>query len=187
MPTSLALAALAIALAMDAFAVALVQGAASRSRIGDAVRIGAVFGLAQGLMPLLGWLLGLAFMAVLAGIDHWVALVLLGMLGIRMIREGLNGIDPADRKPLLGWRLLTAAVATSIDAFAAGITLPALSVPVGLACITIGLVTALLCAGGVLLGGAAGARTGKAADIFGGLVLIGLGIKIFVEHEFLGG
>lgn len=173
---------LAFALATDAFAVALAQGAAARPGIADALRIGAAFGIAQGLMPLLGWGLGVAFAGTLAAVDHWVAFVLLAALGAKMIREGLARTPDAPPALLTGTALLWASLATSIDAAAAGLTLPALNVPIASSCATIAIVTAVLCFGGALFGRQLGVRFGKRAEIGGGLVLIALGINILVEH-----
>ena len=181
----LALFLLALALAMDAFAAALSQGAAGAGR-GAALRIGAAFGVAQGAMPLLGWGLGLAFARVLQAVDHWLALILLSALGLKMLREALAGGDGPPAR-LAGWALFTCAIATSIDAAAAGLTLPTLGVPILLAVAMIGATTALLSWGGVLAGRAAGPWLGRYAEVAGGLILIGIGVKIFVEHQFLGG
>ncbi|TMJ17088.1 MAG: manganese efflux pump [Alphaproteobacteria bacterium] len=178
---------LALALAMDAFAAALCQGAVVRSVRGEALRIGGAFGLALGLMPLIGWSFGLLFATVAASLDHWLALVLLGGLGIKMLREGLAREEGDCPQPIRGWALLVAAIATSVDAAAAGVTLPLLGQPVLLACAVIGTATAILCAAGVHIGAAVGARLGKPAELAGGAVLILLGVKIFVQHQFLGG
>jgi putative Mn2+ efflux pump MntP len=178
---------LAFALSMDAFAAALCQGAAQRRAGLLALGIGLVFGLAQGIMPLLGYGLGLVFTASLAAVDHWVALVLLVLLGGRMIREGLGRAEGDCAPPMAGWQLVAAAIATSIDAAAAGVALPLLGRPILLACAVIGATTAALSAGGVWLGRIAGARFGKPAELLGGAVLIALGVKIFVQHQFLGG
>ena len=176
---------LALGLAMDAFAVAIAQGAAVRPGTGGAARIAFAFGAAQAIMPIAGWMLGAAFASVIHDVDHWIALVVLSFLGIRMIIQGLNGDDmPAQR--LVGWTLLASAIATSVDAAAAGVTLPLLGAPLLVACATIGVTTGILSYAGVWLGAAAGARIGKGAEIAGGLVLIGLGVKTFVEHQFFG-
>ncbi|HVJ03968.1 MAG TPA: manganese efflux pump MntP family protein [Sphingomonas sp.] len=179
------LAALSIGLAMDAFAVSVAQGACCRPGLGNAARIGLAFGTAQGLMPLAGWGLGTAFDETIRSFDHWVAFALLAVLGAKMVREGLHGDGEAS--PLFGWGLLSAAVATSVDAAAAGITLPVLGAPVLLACATIGLVTAALCFTGVLIGAVSGTWIGRKAEIAGGLLLIAIGAKIWVEHQFFGG
>lgn len=169
---------LAVALAMDAVAVALVMGAAGPRRWDAAARVALAFGLAQGLMPLAGWALGAAFAPVIAPVDHWIAFVLLAILGGRMIRAGLAPADVAGpRTPLLA-----AALATSIDAAAAGLTLPVLGIAVPLACATIGLVTAALSAPAYWLGGRASARLGTRAEVAGGLVLIALGAGVLIEH-----
>lgn len=181
----LSLSALAIGLAMDAFAVSVAQGACCRPGLGNALRIALVFGIAQGVMPLAGWGLGTAFDDTIRDFDHWVAFGLLGLLGAKMVREGLHGEGEA--RPLFGWALLGAAVATSLDAAAAGITLPVLGAPVLLACGAIGAVTGMLCFAGVLIGAASGARVGSRAEIAGGLLLIVIGAKIWIEHQLLGG
>lgn len=171
---------------MDAVAAAIAQGASGRVTAAGALRIAGAFGLAQGVMPAIGWGLGVAFADTIRSVDHWIALALLSALGIKMLKEAFEESDePAGR--LSGWALLAASVATSIDAAAAGITLPTLGAPLVLSCVTIGATTAALSLGGVYLGAAAGARIGKTAEVIGGLILIGLGIKIFVEHQFLGG
>ncbi len=172
---------LAFALAMDAFCVAVAQGASARPGVGGAVRMALAFGLAQALMPLAGWGLGQAFAGVIERVDHWIAFALLAAIGGKMIHEAMDG-DETPAIPLSGAGLLTAALATSVDAAAAGITLPALGLPVGLSVTTIGMVTAGLCLVGALAGGAIGARAGRRAEVIGGLVLIGLGGRVLLQH-----
>lgn len=172
---------LAIALAMDAFAVAVAQGAAARLGWRGALRIGAAFGAAQGLMPALGWALGIVLAGVIESVDHWIAFGLLGLLGAKMIREGMAA-DGAAPPVLTGNALLLAAIATSIDAAAAGVTLPTLGLPVLMSCAVIAIVTALLCVFGVLFGAQLGHRFGKRAEIGGGVVLIALGTRILGTH-----
>jgi putative Mn2+ efflux pump MntP len=182
----MALLLLALALAMDALAVSMAHGAAHRPGLRDALRIGATLGLAQALMPLLGWALGRLFAGAIEAIDHWIALVLLAGIGIKMIYDSVTEDDPdeaEDAAKLSGIGLLLVAIATSIDAAAAGVTLPTLGLPVGPAVATIGLVTAVLCAAGTLLGARIGDRFGRVAGIGGGIVLIGLGAWIFAEHS----
>ncbi|WP_373491831.1 manganese efflux pump MntP family protein [Parasphingorhabdus sp.] len=187
METFIIIMAVAIGLAMDAFAVAVAQGAAGHDSRSYAIRIGLVFGLAQGIMPLLGWMLGAAFLAQISAFDHWIALILLVGLGLKMLWEA-RGLTGNERPAMLsGWSLAVAAIATSIDALAAGLTFPAFGLPVLQTCIAIALITALLSAWGVLVGGSANKRIGKVAEIAGGLVLIALGLKIFIEHQFFGG
>jgi putative Mn2+ efflux pump MntP len=174
---------LSLGLAMDSFAVSLVRGSSGERSLARAVEIGFAFGLAQGLMPLIGWGLGKAFEGPFQAFDHWIAFVLLFVLGVRMLREALA--PRADDAPSSHSHIVamaTAAFATSVDAAAAGLTLPLLGVPVPLACVTIGVTTALLCIVGYELGSRVSGRVGKRAEFVGGLVLIGLGTKILIEH-----
>lgn len=178
---------LSLGLAMDAFAAAVAQGAASRPNRKTASRMSLAFGLAQAIMPLLGWALGIAFAAIMASAAHWIALALLTILGLRMIKEGLDRNPEEPMKELSLWPLLVVAIATSIDAAVAGITLPTIGAPIVLACVVIGLTTSLLTYPGVYLGALVGARIGKWAEVLGGLILIGIGIKIFVAQQYFGG
>ncbi|MBC7780839.1 MAG: manganese efflux pump [Proteobacteria bacterium] len=119
---------LALALSMDAFAAALGQGtiAHPHSSAREALRIGAAFGLAQASMPLVGWWLGIAFASIIRDVDHWIAFVLLVGIGTRMVYLALSAHDAAPKMPLSGRGLLSLALATSVDAGAAGVTLPLL-------------------------------------------------------------
>ncbi len=181
----LTIGALALGLAMDAFAVALSQGTVVRQRaMRHALALGAAFGGAQAAMPLLGALLGAAILGWIAAFDHWVVLGLLGFLGYRMIAQAFD--DETEASPLTGWALGAAAIATSIDALAAGIALPSLGLPVLSSALVIGLVTAILCIIGVRFGAALGSRAGRAADVLGGLILIGIGFNTFISHQFFG-
>jgi putative Mn2+ efflux pump MntP len=177
---------LSLGLAMDAFAAAVAQGAASRPNRSTALKMSIAFGLAQAIMPVLGWALGLAFAPFMATTAHWIALILLSILGLHMIKEGFDRDADEPMKQLSLWPLLVVAIATSIDAAVAGITLPSFGVPILLACGVIGLTTAVLTYPGVYLGALVGARIGKWAELLGGMILIGLGIKIFVEHQLFG-
>lgn len=178
----IALFVLAIALAMDAFAVSVCQGAAARHGWREALRMGGAFGLAQGVMPAFGWALGVALAGVIEAVDHWIAFLLLGFLGLKMIYEGFQADDEALRVALDNRGLFLAAIATSIDAAAAGVTLPTLNLPVLLSCVVIAVVTGLFCVIGVLSGARLGQRFGKRAEIAGGLVLIALGTRTLGQH-----
>lgn len=169
---------------MDAFAVSLVRGSAEGHSTSEAFKLGAIFGLAQGLMPLVGWLLGVAFAEAFRSFDHWIAFTLLSILGVRMLREGFSGeADEAEQRTGASMlSLLVAAFATSIDAAAAGITLPLLGVAIPAACLVIGLITGALCIAGYLVGAKVSRRTGKWAEVAGGLVLLALGARILIEH-----
>lgn len=181
---------LAFALSADAFAAALCQGASSRTRpaAGIVLRVGLAFGGAQALMPVLGWALGSAFETVIRELDHWIAFVLLAFIGGRMIRESFTLECDADAgNTLSGRALVLTALATSVDAAAAGVTLAFMDESIWLASATIGVVTLVMAALGVVLGRRAGAVIGRRAEFLGGLVLIGIGTKILVEHLFFGG
>lgn len=171
---------LALALAMDAFAVALTQGARFRPDARGGLAIALTFGLFQGVMPLIGWGIGAFAMAHVAAVDHWIAFGLLTFLGVRML-GGHVGEEEASHR-LTGRALLVAGVATSIDALAAGITLPTLDVAPLTAAALIGIVTFALSAAGVMLGRIAGDRWGTWAERAGGVILIALGTKILAEH-----
>jgi len=174
---------LSLGLAMDAFAVSLVRGSVGEKSVARAVELGLVFGLAQGLMPLIGWALGQAVGPLFQAVDHWIAFGLLALLGGRMLWEAAFAGEeaPAGKHSRL-FGLATAAFATSIDAAAAGLTLSIFGVALPAACLTIGATTAILCTAGYLLGSRVSGRVGKSAEVFGGLVLIGLGIRILVQH-----
>lgn len=183
---------LALALSMDSFAAALSQGASARPAptARGALRMGLAFGTAQAVMPLLGWSFGMAFASVIRQVDHWVAFVLLGLIGGRMVREGLaaGGQREQQARPLASGRaLLVLALATSIDAAATGVTLIMLDQHILLACAVIGTITLAMSAVGVLAGKVAGVLIGQRAEVGGGLVLIGLGTKILIEHLFFAG
>ncbi len=178
---------LAVGLAMDATAVAAARGCASvdNPRAGEVLEIGLAFGFAQGLMPWLGALLGERVGSLVAAFDHWIAFGVLGAIGGKMLYEALTGGEQEQAGPAsrINVRLLLAlAIATSIDAFAVGLTLPLLGAPLLTSVLTIGVVTALLSGLGVLLGRHFGALLGKRLDVFGGVVLIALGCKILFEH-----
>ncbi len=184
---------LAFALAADAFAVAIGQGAAARTRVwGTALAVGLAFGAAQAVAPLLGWSLGVAFSGLIEAWDHWIAFGLLALIGAKMIREGNRGdppgtsSDPGKEKVAEGWTLLGLAVATSIDAAAAGITLPTLGAPLLLSLAIIGLVTFALSFAGVWLGRTGSRALGSNAEIIGGLILIVIGAKVLIDHKAFG-
>ena len=171
---------LALALAMDAFAVALTQGCRFRPSAAGGVAIAATFGGFQALMPLAGWGIGAVALAYVAAVDHWIAFGLLAFLGVRMLGGHVGDEEAAHA--LTGRALLIAGVATSVDALAAGITLPALGVSPWLAAGLIGLVTFAMSGAGVVLGRRAGDHLGEWAERAGGVILIGLGVKILGQH-----
>ena len=173
---------LAVGLAMDAFAVSVCKGLAlSRVDMKKALAAGLWFGGFQALMPLLGYLLGSRFASYIADFDHWIAFVLLALIGGNMIRESLGDEEEADAS--FGLRaMLPLALATSIDALAVGLTFAFLSVRVLPAVTLIGVVTLVISTAGVKLGNLFGARFRGKAEFAGGLILILLGVKILLEH-----
>lgn len=177
----------AAGLSMDAFAVSVCKGLGMRSlNWGQAAVIAAFFGLFQALMPVAGWLLGTQFSRFVEPVDHWIAFVLLGCIGAKMVWDGLHGSDegqacPVDQRLDLG-ELVLLAVATSIDALAVGITFAFLGVDVAPAAALIGVVTFFLSLAGVGIGHAFGRRFERAATVAGGTALILIGFKILLEH-----
>ena len=183
-----------IGLSMDAFAVAICQGLSmSKLNLRRGAVIALFFGGFQALMPLAGWLLASRFAASIQGIDHWVAFVLLLMIGGSMLREALGEQEETDaacasEEKLDLRQLLAMAVATSIDALAVGIsfaftgfdTLSSLKAPLSI----IGITSFLMVASGNLIGIFFGKRFHLRMEIFGGLVLIAIGLKILIEHLY---
>jgi len=184
---------LAVGLAADAFAVALGQGAATRKTPWrTAITVGLAFGAAQAVAPLIGWLLGVAFAGLIESFDHWVAFGLLAAMGSKMNWEGYRNdppgdeSDPGKERQAGAWQLTVLAVATSIDAAAAGITLPTLGVPIVISIVVIGLITFALSFAGVWIGRAGSKALGSNAEIIGGLILIVIGAKVLIDHHALG-
>ncbi len=173
---------LAVGLAMDAFAVSVCKGlSAGRVRLGHAVTAGLWFGGFQALMPFLGWLLGVQFRAFITSIDHWIAFVLLGLIGVNMIRES-RGCEEEMEASFGVKAMFPLAVATSIDALTVGITFAFLQVNIVVAVALIGVITFVLSAIGVRAGGVVGEKGKSWAELAGGVVLILMGTKILLEH-----
>ena len=174
---------LAIGLAMDATAVAACRGmAVPRIRLRHVLLVATLFGGFQALMPLLGWLLGRGVGPFVESWDHWIAFVLLVAIGGKMLWEA-RGNEPPPGGDVFAWRaMIVLAIATSIDALAAGVTLPMLDAPIAASIVTIGVTTALLSVAGLYAGRRLGDKLGKRLDVVGGLTLIALGTKTLVEH-----
>ena len=174
---------LAVGLSMDAFAVSVCKGLSTpRVRAKHMLLCGAYFGGFQALMPLIGYLLGVRFQSMIERIDHWVAFVLLAIIGINMIREALSREEEA-QSPSMGFRvMLPLAVATSIDALAVGITFAFLVERIVPAVCLIGVITFLFSAAGVKLGNVFGTKYKSKAEFAGGVILILLGTKILLDH-----
>ena len=176
---------LAAGLAMDAFAVSVCKGlSVKKIKPRHLVTAGAYFGGFQALMPLVGWLLGRQFESLIKSIDHWIAFVLLALIGANMIREALGKDDEEVNDSFSPRAMLPPAVATSIDALAVGVTFAFLEVDILPAVLLIGVITFAFSAAGIKIGNVFGIRFKSKAELAGGLVLIALGIKILIEHLF---
>lgn len=178
---------LAIGVAMDAFAVSISNSMCYPNQKKKSFIVTALaFGFFQALMPTIGFFAGKFFGNFVMAIDHWIAFILLGIIGGKMIYDGIKEMrhpeDSCKTKAFSGKMLFVQAIATSIDAFAVGISLAMVKVDIIPAVTLIGIVTFLFCIVGGLLGNRMGKMLGQKAEIFGGLVLVGIGIKIFVEH-----
>lgn len=171
---------------MDAFAVSLCKGLRMRRiNYGQAVVIAFFFGSFQALMPSLGWVLGIQFERYITSIDHWITFGLLAFIGGKMVWDSLTEDPscPVESVTRLDLKELTIlAIATSIDALAVGITLAFLDTNILLSVCLIGIITFVLCLAGVAIGNRFGNRLQSKAGIVGGLVLIGIGTKILLEH-----
>jgi putative Mn2+ efflux pump MntP len=172
-----------LGLAMDAFAVALCKGLSMKKfDKKKGIIIGLYFGIFQGMMPLIGYLLGTTFQNLITSVDHWIAFVLLGFIGGNMLKEAFskdeeNCNDKVDFKTML-----PLAIATSIDALAVGITFAFLKVNIVIAVLSIGIITFIMSFIGSKVGNKFGTKYEKKAQLFGGIILVLIGLKILLEH-----
>lgn len=177
---------LALALSMDAFAVSVVNGMGCRARLWrHALASGLAFGVFQGIMPILGFLAGHSFSAMIQRVDHWIALALLCVIGGKMIWEALRNDQPdipENGGALSLKKLGLQAVATSIDALAIGVWLGLMQVNILMVSGIIAFTTFVVCVAGVCIGGKFGGIFRKKAEVLGGVILILLGVKIVLEH-----
>ena len=175
---------LAVGLAMDAFAVSI--GAGTSGQVEDLrskTRLAFHFGWFQAMMTVLGWLLGSTIERYVAAFDHWIALALLAYVGINMIRSGLKGEQESYQKnPSKGGTMVLLSVATSIDALAVGLSMALIGASVWMPALIIGVVTLALSAFGLQMGCRLGERFGKRIEILGGLILIGIGLRVVITH-----
>ena len=174
---------IAVGLSMDAFAVSICKGLSVRkAEVKHSLIVGAYFGGFQALMPAIGYVLGRQFESLITSVDHWIAFVLLGIIGGNMIREALRG-DAEELDGSFTFRtMLPLAIATSIDALAMGVTFAFLQVQIVPAVLFIGVTTFVLSAVGLKVGNVFGAKYKSRAELFGGVVLVLMGIKILLEH-----
>ena len=174
---------LAIGLSMDAFAVSVCKGlAAKKVSVREMATVGVWFGGFQALMPLIGYLLGSTFKDYITAIDHWVALFLLALIGGNMIKESFSKEEETTDGSFGFKNILLLAIATSIDALAVGITFALMDVNIWQAISCIGLTTFLCSAAGIKIGQVFGARFESKAEFAGGVILILIGLKIWLEH-----
>lgn len=192
----------AFALSMDAFAVSVTKGMTLKKlNKGIAIKIALFFGVFQAAMPLIGWMLGISFQSYIKAIDHWIALILLSILGGKMIfefyesrkEEAIEKEDAEsevsttlegeeDKSELSNKELTTLAIATSIDALAVGISFAFLNVNIVSSSLIIGVITFIVCFIGVIAGKKIGVVLKDYAELIGGIILILIGINIFNEH-----
>lgn len=174
---------IALALSADCFAVALGGSIAMKTISAIQIsRTALTFGIFQATMPVLGWLAGKTILDLIAGYDHWVAFILLTLAGGRMIWGSFRTTNAQRADITDGALLLTLAIATSIDALAVGLTFAFLRLNIPVACVTIGIVTCGITVAGFILGRKTGKLLGKRAELFGGLILIGIGIRTLLSH-----
>lgn len=178
---------LAFGLAMDAFAVAVASGSTSKQvKVLEALKLAFIFGLFQGVMPVIGWAIGYNFSDFISSVDHWIAFILLCIIGIKMIYDDLKGVDDEEEMHENGisiYSLLVLAFATSIDALAVGFSLVFLH-SILLPVVTIGLITFGLSLAGIYLGHNYKHFGQNKARIIGGIILIFIGTKILIEHLY---
>jgi putative Mn2+ efflux pump MntP len=179
---------IAFGLSMDAFAVSITSGMLIKEvRIKHALKIAAIFGFFQAVMPLIGWLAGINFRNYIGKFDHWIALGLLGFIGGKMVNDSIKEKKDScpkeeEQKDDIGnITLLLLAIATSIDALAAGVGFALLNISIMQASILIGLVTFIVCVAGVLTGKRCNVFLRSRAELIGGIVLILIGIRIFIK------
>jgi putative Mn2+ efflux pump MntP len=178
------MAVIAIGLSMDAFAVAICKGlSVQKVKPAHILITGAWFGGFQGLMPLIGYLLGATFEEYITKIDHWVAFILLGIIGGNMIKESSGKDEECCPSPDFSFRtMLAMAVATSIDALAVGVSFAFLKVNIWKAIMLIGIITFIFSGAGIAIGNFFGAKWKSKAEFAGGFILIAMGLKILLEH-----
>ncbi len=175
---------IAVGLAMDCFAVSLAIGTTEYINGPRPVfRLSFHFGLFQALMPVLGWLAGYSIESIIADFDHWIAFGLLALVGVRMIRSGLEAEGAVHvNDPSRGGTLVMLSIATSIDALAIGLSLAILNVAIVYPTIVIGLVTAAVSLIGLMVGRRLGQTFGKRMEIIGGMILITIGLRVLLSH-----
>lgn len=173
-----------VGLAMDAFAVSICKGLSMKKRINykKALIVALYFGLFQGGMPLIGYALGVSFEEIVLSIDHWIAFILLSVIGIGMIKESLGDEEESLNDKVDFKTMIILAIATSIDALAIGVTFAFLNVNIIFASLLICVITFVISYFGVVFGNKFGDKFGSKAELVGGIILILMGLKILLEH-----
>jgi putative Mn2+ efflux pump MntP len=172
--------------AMDACAVSMAKGTSTRKPVlHNYMSVGLWFGGFQALMTLAGYFAGFKFAHIVVSYDHWISFILLGLLGVGMIRESLSGEEEAVDKSFAAKNMLIMAIATSIDALAVGVSLAFEDVNIWIAALLIGVVTFVLSAAGLKIGSIFGNKYKRVAEVTGGVVLIFIGTKILISHLLL--
>lgn len=175
-----------LGLSMDAFSVSVTNGMCLESvNIKDAVKIAFMYAFFQFLMPVIGFFAGNVFKDFINTVDHWIAFCLLLFIGIKMISEAFEKKEENECKKIGLKLLFVQGIATSIDALAVGVSFAALKIPAFSSSMMIGIITFVICFLGVYLGKKVGNLLKGKAEILGGLILIGIGVKILIEHLFL--
>lgn len=175
---------LAVGLAMDAFAVSIALGLKIpvKDKWKVALKASVFFGVAQGVMPLIGWILGNGFSSYIEKFDHWIAFILLSIIGGKMIYEAISPEEDDEDVDTGMKRMFILAIATSIDALAVGVSFAFLNVNIISAVLIIAIITFITCAIGVIIGKIFGDLFSGKAEIIGGIILIFIGLKILLEH-----
>ncbi len=175
-----------VGLSIDSLAASIATGACSKQiKLKHVLKVAAFMAFFQGTMPLIGWLIGLSFRKIIEDYDHWVAFILLLGIGGKLIYDGVkNSIKQVETNSTKNMLLAGMALATSIDAMILGIGFGLIKTNIWLAMIIIGFTTFMFSSAGVFLGEKLGNKINKGIEIFGGLVLIGLGLKILLEHIY---
>lgn len=177
---------IAIGLAMDAMAVSVCKGLSLKNpSLRDIAIVGLWFGVFQALMPVIGFFLGSAMYDLISEFDHWIAFILLALIGLNMVREGLSGEDESIDSDVGVRAMLPLAVATSIDALAVGITFAMTEGTILVPALIIGAITFVISAVGVKAGSYVGTRFGSVAEIIGGVILVLMGLRILLDHTGL--
>jgi manganese efflux pump family protein len=174
---------LALSMSADAFAASVGRGATlEHPKISEALRTGAVFGIIEAITPIIGWVAGVAASGLVQAIDHWIAFLLLGVVGGRMFYNALFKSDEAERMGSSLTVLAAAAIGTSLDAMAVGVSLALLEADILIIAAAIGFATFALTTGGTLLGRFVGQRLGRCAEAVAGVTLVLIGLRILTEH-----